>query len=106
MTLREYAVRVVTRGCTAFCPNLRPRRATFHSFLARDDVHHAADCVCSIQCGALRSANYLDAGNRFGIEVSDEERIRYFDSIDVNLGIAHTKRACAANASIPRQKTQ
>ena len=89
---------------------LAPKRATRHGvttpFMTRDHVHHPADRIRPVERSALRATNQLDAVDRVGVHLRDEQRVRHLDPIEVDLGIGGGERACATHASVLREQAR
>src|SRR5262245_19640985 len=99
MALRERTVRRVdAAGHASAGLQLGVWRATIDAVVARHDVDHAADGVGAVECRALWSADDLHMIDRLDIERRDEQRVRHFDAVDVDLWIAQPERARAADA--------
>ena len=92
-------------GCASRRTQLRARRTALVSFLARDDVDDAADCVRSVKRRTLRPTNHLDARHCFRIESRDKKRICDLDPVHIDLRITHSERAGPANAAVTREQT-
>ena len=86
MILHKRAAGVCTAGVSGPCAERCKFFASTCPIVAGNNVHDSTDRIRSVQRRTLRTANDFHAIDTIGIDLRENQRIRDFNTVDVNLG--------------------